>query len=125
MTGFRRDSSIVSHLRIEYPNFFPGGLILFDKFEVPRILLVDVVIGHTAEDNMQTDVEFPVVHGAGERIAQNACTEIHLTRMAGQVLPAGVHELLSRVRGALEQGEKYIVNDHGTRLRHSTLREKS
>ena len=54
------------HIRIEHPYLPPIGLLLLDKAEMIRSFLIGVMAGLIVKDNLQRNVEIPVVHLPGQ-----------------------------------------------------------
>src|SRR5262245_57510203 len=72
---WRVSSRSRSNGRIKHTDLLPGRLVRFNKLEMPGVLLVGIVIGQRTEDDVQSDVEFAVVDGSGQFVAQNSRTE--------------------------------------------------
>jgi hypothetical protein len=85
------------------------------------MLLVCIMIGHAAEDDVQCDVEFTIIDRPRQRITEDAGAEVDFSGMPGQVLLARIYQFLPRCQGIVEQGEEYIVNEHGFRHGNSVV----
>src|SRR4029079_9402023 len=79
---------------VEDADLLPGRAVLVNEPVVRGALLVGVVGGEVAEDDVQPHVPVAVVDLAPERLGGGAAGEEDDPLVAGEVAPAGVEESL-------------------------------
>ena len=114
----RRRSPIVSvdeeltDPRVEHPYVPPVALVLFNKGQVIRGDLIQIVRRFVGEHDMQRDMIHAVVDRTGELIPNCSRREEDHAGLHLQILLAGVHEGCDLGWRGIFKSEKDIVSEH-------------
>src|SRR5262245_4421141 len=103
--------SCLLHREIEHAHLLPVGLVFLDELHMTRMHLVGVVIGLGGKDDVQAHVEIAIVHGPLQGFFKRAAREEDRAGMAGQMVPASLHELGAAGGGRFLEGEVDVVSE--------------